>query len=257
MSTALMPAHLHPFAFASVFCALTLAATSGCAANDNERDAIEVVGGEYVSGFSSVSFGYQPGSHQIGTLAVDRLEVTAGDYLDCVVAGACPDIEGLNGLCNLSFGTVVRDRHPVNCVTLADAEAYCSFVDARLPTIFEWSWIAHRGDARPYPWGADEPSCEIMYMAEWPQYLDVGCGLGSTGEVDTKPRDTTPDGVQDLGGNVQELTSTPWNPADETFGPTVGGSHFASRAAEGAAANFFWFEPSRTPEVGFRCVRDI
>ena len=51
--------------------------------------------------------------------------------------------------------------HPATDVTLAEAEAFCASVQARLPTADEWEALARGRDARAYPWGDtfDETCC--------------------------------------------------------------------------------------------------
>jgi hypothetical protein len=72
-----------------------------------------------------------------------RTEVTVGEYESCVAAGACEATEP-GPLCNAQ-GEGLADL-PMNCVSYAQAAAYCRFVGKRLPTDGEWEAAASAGD---------------------------------------------------------------------------------------------------------------
>lgn len=94
-------------------------------------------------------------------------------------------------------------NHPVNEVTWDGAVAYCSWRGARLPTEAEWEAAARGLDERTYPWGETQPT---------PERAVYGRGSGETSAIGAHPEGATPEGVQDLAGNVAEWTSSLYQP---------------------------------------------
>ncbi len=100
------------------------------------------------------------------------------------------------------------DDQPVVAVAWYAARAYCHWLTAlsqvqseegegetfRLPTETEWEWAASGGE-RPYPWGKAKPSKE---------HANYGEQVGQTTPVGAYPTGATPDGLQDVAGNVWE-----------------------------------------------------
>lgn len=96
-----------------------------------------------------------------------------------------------------------REFHPLVGVCAYEAEAYCAWLSAqknkalRLPTEAEWEYAARGVDGRPFPWGEAFES-----------------GLANTAEKNVSdtlaagslPGDTSPFGVLDMCGNVQQWT---------------------------------------------------
>ncbi len=143
--------------------------------------------------------------------------------------------------------------HPINCVTLEQARGYCASQSKRLVTSNEWTAAAMGADLRPYPWGTALPAgdrlnacgSECAAAGKYPQ----SDGEVSTAPVGSFPLGRTPDGVQDLAGNVAE-----W--VEGGSDPTARGASFqdvdrasaSSLASRGSAA--------AGPAVGFRCAVD-
>jgi formylglycine-generating enzyme required for sulfatase activity len=138
---------------------------------------------------------------------IDQTEITNAQYRLCVDAGIC----GQPSKCQKgepTFGDPDMDKHPVVCVDWNDAQAYCQWVDARLPTEAEWEY-AFRGTAGwLYPWGDEFDGTRL-------NYCDANCGQShadevfddgypKTAPVGSFPSGTSWSGALNLGGNVSE-----------------------------------------------------
>jgi formylglycine-generating enzyme required for sulfatase activity len=51
---------------------------------------------------------------------------------------------------------------PVTGVIWAQADAYCKWVNGRLPTEAEWEKTARGPDGDIYPWGEGAPNCDLL-----------------------------------------------------------------------------------------------
>jgi len=221
----------------------------------------------------------------IADFALDAYEVTAEHYRLCVDAGACTSTPKAD-LCTEHLETT--SDHPINCVTFAQAEAYCQWVDKRLPTEVEWE-LAAGGNGehkRIFPWGPELPDrhhanvcgSECSYGAQSEGAMPggtvcnerSGCrraifgfddGHPATAPVGSYREGTTPEGVADLAGNVWEWTQS---------GPCDYPAHDCAPKGErvirgGGFTHRFILTPEVTtrqklpetavnPGIGFRCA---
>jgi len=138
----------------------------------------------------------------VSTFAIDRTAVTTADYAACVGAGGCTTAGTGAVLCN--WGRAEHEDHPINCVTWFQAEAYCTWAGKRLLTQAEWEKAARGTDGRLYPWGDDDPSCDLAVIANGD---GPGCGTGETWPVGSKPAGASPYGVFDAAGNTSAWMS--------------------------------------------------
>lgn len=151
----------------------------------------------------------------------------------------------------------------MNCVSMAEASAYCAAHDQRLPTGDEWEWAARGATAEatkiPTPWGALVASDQICWGRPRKR--------GTTCPVDAFAKDTTPQGIHGLGGNVTEWVSPPARDGVSRSAAArgeativqwaYGASWYAIDDGYASAALGGVEMPARRAEtVGFRCARD-
>ena len=198
---------------------------------------------------------------------VDQTEVTNVQYAACVVNGPCdpPDLSGSYSQ-DIYFGNPDYDDYPVIHVSWHDADTYCTWRDARLPTEAEWEKAARGNDGRTYPWG-EGIACSQANYAD-----GAGACVGDTSAVgSTSPDGDSPTGAFDMAGNVWEWVAD-WydenyysspeaneNPTGPLSGDTRvlrGGSWYHSGWSARAAYRFSDSPGGRFYFRGFRCARD-
>jgi formylglycine-generating enzyme required for sulfatase activity len=136
--------------------------------------------------------------------AIDKFEVTNGEYRACVAAGECDLPRRTNSHEREKYyDDPAFDLFPVIFVSRANALQYCTWAEKRLPTEAEWEKAA-RGpiDTRPYPWGIETLDCTRQHRPD--RKL---CGykqIEDTARVGMYPRGTSPYGAMDMTGNVFE-----------------------------------------------------
>jgi formylglycine-generating enzyme required for sulfatase activity len=154
------------------------------------------------------------------------------------------------------------EQHPAVEMTWYGARDYCYALGKRLPTEAEWEFAARGIEGRIYPWGVLPPDrTRAHYGGRW----------GGTAPVGLLAKGATPQGVQDLAGNVHEWTSTiarpyPYRADDGREHPDI----VADRVTRGGAADTgpdtlraAWRGASVSRRataghhnIGFRCVKN-
>ncbi len=247
-----------------------------------------IPGGAFLMGTNDGFFEEERPVHRVEVRGfyLDVTEVTVAAYSVCVQRGGCapapvtadwPDIFPAerplaSSLCNGARPD--RQQHPVNCLNLEQAEAYCRFVGRRLPTEEEWEYAARGGDEqRRYAWGDAPPTPERMNacgtecsavmsrVRPWTPLYPASDAWAGTAPVGSFRAGDGRWGVVDIAGNVQEWLSTPFcsyaNPgcADEVRtvrGPGfLGNQVFKMRAAR-RNRDVPWH---RSADLGVRCAR--
>ena len=217
--------------------------------------------------------------HQVMLSAyfIDRTEVTVASYRRCVELGHCRPAPYASG--GQRFN---RADLPATLVDWNDARAYCQFAGGRLPTEAEWERAARGREGRRFPWG-DLYNARLSNHGSRPRWFatlldptDDRDGFAELAPVGAFPSGRTPDGIDDLAGNVAEwvadvinansledLLNTRYPAASDvdpkgqsvgTFRVTRGGSWMDAAPWLRGAAREFRLANAREPSLGFRCV---
>ena len=159
---------------------------------------------------------------------IDRTEVTKAQYRECIDAGACSKpLFWDQEWCRLNptrddvtFVPAAPDM-PAASINWTQAAEFCAWAGKRLPTEAEWEKAARGTDARKYPWGNTEPTCELANHVPWDFHAERpappcpwfdapdsqtssdlrSCSLLPVGYL---PKGASPYGAVDMAGNVRE-----------------------------------------------------
>ena len=159
----------------------------------------------------------------------------------------------------IALGDAQLADMPVVGVTWNQSQAYCTWVQGRLPTEAEWEKTARGPDGNIYPWGAAEPSCDLLNFN--------GC-VGQTTKVTSHPNGKSYYEALDLAGNVFEWVGDWYDanyyqvaPTQDPPGPESGtqrsvrSSSYISFPGDVPASTRNYLEPEKVrSDLGFRCV---
>ncbi|MHA1569494.1 MAG: SUMF1/EgtB/PvdO family nonheme iron enzyme [Alphaproteobacteria bacterium] len=185
---------------------------------------------------------------------LDRDEVTAGEYRQCVEAGACPPAKLADWLAEQP------ENHPAAGVTVAQAAQYCAWRGGRLPDEAEWEFAARAGDYAP-----------IYGPPEQVAWFDENSERRAHPVRGKRPNDW---GLFDMYGNAWEWCRDHYSPRYIPYAEQQrrsrregdlpphavvrGGGWFTDRSYLRASfrnANYPLSVADR--DIGFRCARDV
>jgi formylglycine-generating enzyme required for sulfatase activity len=165
-----------------------------------------IPGGTFMMGATpeEAAIEYESPAHQVtlSPYCMDRTEVTVAAYAQCTMPGCEIDTAGPN-----CAKVDKHPDHPRNCVTWSQAEAYCAFRGARLPTEAEWEFAARGTDGRRYPWGNEPPDPSKARYGD-----ELHFGYPGPAPVGSHPAGRSPFGLEDMSGNVYEWVADAFGP---------------------------------------------
>jgi eukaryotic-like serine/threonine-protein kinase len=190
---------------------------------------------------------------------IDQTEVTNGQYQLCVAEEVCtvPN-KSPSSTRSSYYGEAAFADFPVIYLIWNQAATYCEWAGGRLPSEAEWEKAARGEDGRLYPWGNENPTCELSNSSS--------C-IGDTVPVGSHPDAASPYGVLDMAGNVSEWVAD-WydtayyerSPGANPSGPSSGAYHLLRGGSWNSNIAFLRTASRLRPvstwyDVGFRCAR--
>ena len=161
------------------------------------------------------------------------------------------------------------DNHPVVPVSWVDANAFCAWRDAHLPTEAEWEKAARGTTERIYPWGNEFDGTKVNFCEKkcpdvnWKDE-SVDDGYRLTAPVGSYPNGASPYNALDMSGNVAEWTDSPYDPypgnteyiGDDNTQIMVfrGGSWFSESWSMRSSFRNWVSTEDRSDSIGFRCA---
>ena len=189
---------------------------------------------------------------------MDKYPVTNNDYLAFIRDSHYRPMDTTNYLKHWPNGDIPQgeEDHPVVYISPEDAHTYAAWANKRLPTEAEWQYAAQGNDMRKFPWGNILDSTKCNYH------------LNHTTAVKSYPSGASPFGVEDMVGNVWQLTNDVYDIGPYSYTIIKGGSYYHPISS-------IWYVtggplPADHPQmlllispgldrnatIGFRCVSD-
>jgi formylglycine-generating enzyme required for sulfatase activity len=201
---------------------------------------------------------------------LDRIEVTNAQYRRCVEGGICREPSTCKKR-EPTYADEGKSDHPVVCVDWHDAQTYCRWIGARLPTEAEWEYAFRGEKGFIYPWGNTfdgvrlnycDTNCEASHSDD--RYDD---GYARTCPVGNFPAGVSWSGALGMSGNVSEWVadwlgdytpeakSNPTGPSEGSERLVKGCSWFSHPAYCRGALRASISPETRFDFLGFRCAQ--
>ncbi|MCX6762881.1 MAG: SUMF1/EgtB/PvdO family nonheme iron enzyme [Candidatus Moranbacteria bacterium] len=190
---------------------------------------------------------------------IDKKEISNDDYKMFVEATkrAAPSL--------WNDHTLNLPSQPVVGVDWNDANAYCHWVNERLPAETEWEKAARGTDGKIWPWGNVWDPTKDNHGKGAGDGLDESDGWKYTAPVGTE-LGVGPYGVLNMAGNVYEWTADDFNAYpendkyiqedfDKGFKTLRGGAYDDGISEQRASTRCGFRKDYKDVDVGFRCVR--
>jgi len=193
---------------------------------------------------------------------IDRTEITNAMYMNCVSAGHCQwRVLNKSATRPSYYGNPQFSNYPVVFVNWMQAQAYCVWAGARLPTEAEWEKAARGTDGRIYPWGNAAPSKDL---------LNFNSIVRDTTAVGSYPSGASPYGALDMAGNVYQWVSdwygdtyfansplsNPQGPATGLYKIMKGGGWDSDEVGTRSDFHLVYSNPHvALNDIGIRCAR--
>jgi formylglycine-generating enzyme required for sulfatase activity len=163
---------------------------------------------------------------------ISQTEVTNDQFRACVDAGEC------ESPINQTYFSEYYPRRPVVWIDWYRAEAYAQWVGGSLPTEAQWEYAARGPAGYVYPWGDEDPTCELADT--------YGCKF-SLPQVGSYEDGASWVGALDMAGSVWEWVADWYSEdyyvtlASGTLDPAGPGSGTSRVLRGGSFANFQWY----------------
>jgi hypothetical protein len=145
-------------------------------------------------------------------------------------------------------GQVEHSNRPVTTMKWYAASAYAAWAGVRLVSEKEWEWAARGAAGREYPWGNEEPDATRANYDE--------TGPKQATPVGLYPWGSTPEGVQDMAGNVWEWVED-WVDKERKYKVLRGGPWNLNASVLRASFRYYDLPEYGSVTFGFRVAREV